>query len=107
MTTNTKPKRVTLATVKAFVRRNKGSLYIKAEASFDGMTDCVQRTDGAVFRKITKPIDIEAHGNTFGISGAWFVKGGGDYFRPYDKEGFKGHYVYNCCGRFTLAIQAD
>jgi len=35
-------KKITRATLKSFIKKNKCQLYVKVVSSFDGMTDCVQ-----------------------------------------------------------------
>lgn len=93
-------KKVTLATIKAFVRNNEGNLYIQKKSSFDGMVDGVRACDDRAFR----PVEKEAHHEaTMGIKGAWFVRGSRDYFKDYDDGVFKGFEVSNCCGNFILA----
>ena len=94
-------KKTTLATIKSFIRKNEDKLHINLQSRFDGMTDCCESCH-AGFEKTVKT-DRCAE-NTLGIEGAWFVKGSADYFRPYDDGKFKGYEVYNCCGRFVLAV---
>lgn len=94
-------KKITLATIKAFVRKNEDSLYIMKKSSFDGMVDGVRACEDRAFR----PVENEAHHEaTMGIKGAWFVRGSRDYFNEYDDGKFKGYEVSNCCGSFILAI---
>ena len=38
----TKVKRITIATIKAFVKKNKSNLLINIRSSFNGMTDCCE-----------------------------------------------------------------
>lgn len=93
--------KITLATVKKFVRENKDNLFINIESSFDGMTDCIQSRNG----RFAKAVPGEYGGHTLGIKGAWFVGHSDDYFQAYEKENMKGIEVSNCCGSFILAIQ--
>jgi hypothetical protein len=95
--------RITLATIKSFIRKNRESLLINCKSSFDGMVDCVMPTDENGFTKALNPDEGRNFENCLGIHGAWFVLGGGDRFYPYEDESFKGYEVYNCCGRFILA----
>ena len=96
-------KKVTLATVKSFVRKNSENLHIKFQSSFNGMTDCVEQNDDPKFIKARFGADNEER--TLGIHGAWFVGSSRDYFRPiYDGEKLTAIKVSNCCGSFTLAI---
>jgi hypothetical protein len=70
-------KRITLATVKSFIKKNIDNLYINKKSSFDGMTDCVERLAGG-FGKAVRTTEHVEHTN--GIKGAWFVGSSRDYF---------------------------
>jgi hypothetical protein len=97
-------KRITLATIKSFIKKNRDTLQIMTESSFDGMTDMVEYQRERSFKPI---VQTESNvGNTLGIEGAWFVKGSRDHFTVYESNGFKGFHVYNCCGSFTLGVQS-
>lgn len=99
-------KKITLATVKKFIRDNSGCLFINVKSSFDRMTDCCESLhDG-----FTKAVKTEDHKEyTLGISGAWFVGSSRDYFKPYDNIGgdMTGIEVSNSCGYFVLAIKKN
>lgn len=97
--------KVTLATLKAFLRANDGKLYVNQMSSFDGMTDCVQQCEGG-FRKVEDPIDL-SKSNTLGVRGLWLVGGSRDYIARYDKDGFIGMQVSNCCGSAVVAIRQE
>jgi hypothetical protein len=100
MTTTTK--KITLATIKSFIKKNSEILFISKDSSFSGMDDCVMPSGVAGFKIATKTdrnID-----NTLGIDGAWIVKGSRDYFSKFENEDFIGFDVYNCCGSFKIAI---
>ena len=43
--------RITLATVKSFMKKNEGKLFVKAKSSFDGMVDCVMPIEGSSFKQ--------------------------------------------------------
>jgi len=92
--------KITLATVKSFIRKNEGNLLINVKSSFDGMTDCCEPVSGG-FQKAEKDHDCADH--SLGIQGAWFVKSSRDYFKPYSDNEFQGIEVSNCCGHFILA----
>jgi len=98
-------KKVTMATVKSFIRKNRDQLLINCKSSFDGMVDCVMPTENNGFTKALEPDQGRNHENCLGIHGAWFVLGGGDRVRPYEDEQFTGFEIYNCCGNFMLAIK--
>lgn len=97
--------KITLATVKSFVRKNGPALHILKKSRFDGMTDGCESTGDREFSPVLKS-DLDCDKHTLGIAGAWFVGSSRDYFTPFEKDGFKGFEVYNCCGHFTLAIRA-
>ena len=96
--------KTTLATIKSFVKRetNIGQLYVKCETSFDGMVDCVMPVNGSQFSKVEGVDLTDTH--KLGIQGAWFVGQSRDYFRDYADDNFIGYEIYNCCGKFILAI---
>lgn len=97
--------KVTMATIKSFVRKNQDKLYISCLSSFDGMTDCVQQSDDCSFAP-AKPTELNNSGtHTLGIRGAWFVGHSRDYFTPFSDSGFVGYEVSNCCGNFRIAVK--
>ena len=91
----------TLTTIKSFIRKNQ-NLYISTQSRFDGMVDCVMPCDNKTFEP-AKPSD--GFKNTLGIEGAWFVFDSRDLISEYEDDNFKGYEVYNCCGRFILAVK--
>ena len=95
--------KTTKATIKSFVRKNNGNLFINVRYSFDGMVDgCTTRNDG--FVKVESTTDHTDH--TLGVVGAWLVNGSRDYFTPYNKNGYIGYEISNCCGNFILAVKS-
>lgn len=99
-------KKITLATVKSFVKKNFDNLYIKNESDFDGMQDCVTQCEDKPFRKVKKDERDNEYTNkrTLCIAGAWFVGSSRDYFSEYEDNNFTGIEVYNSCGSFILAV---
>lgn len=99
-----KTKKITMATVKSFIKKNINDLYVKCESSFDGMTDCVEYDRNATFSKVdSTKIDFEKR--CFGIDGFWTVGSSRDYIKPISENGFTGFEVYNCCGTSLIAIK--
>ena len=101
----TTTKKITIATIKAFIKNNAGNLFIKVNSSFDGMVDCVMPTDNKQFVRAEKayhPCD-----NNLGIQGVWLVNGSRDSFTAYDDGVFQGIHVYNCCGSFIVATRKE
>lgn len=97
--------KITLTTVKKFIRENAGKLYISTESRFDGMTDGVERCADPSFTLAQTPEAGQNHENKLGIQGAWFVFSSRDHFTAFEKDGFKGIRVYNCCGSFSLGVK--
>jgi hypothetical protein len=98
MKTLLETKKITLATLKAFAKRNAENLFIYEKSSFDGMTDCVQENRDAKWHNVT----IE---KAYGHNGVWLVGSNRDYFTLYADENYIGIEVYNCCGTGILAIK--
>lgn len=97
-----KAKKITLATVKSFVKKNSETLFINLKRDFDGMIDGERHHDGG-FEPAKK---TEEHKDmTLGICKAWFVGDSRDYFKAYEDETFTGISVSNCCGHFILAVK--
>lgn len=94
--------RTTLATIKSFIKKNP-ELYISNRTDFNGMEDGVRDCSNQGFRPVTPA--IHKYEDTLGIDGAWFVGSSRDSFRFYEKDGFSGYEIYNCCGKFILAIK--
>lgn len=95
-------KKTTLATIKAFIRKNAGNgLHILPKSSFDGMVDCVMPVDGDWI-----PVNEADFSDkyTLGCPGAWFVGQSRDYFDNYAADGWVGYRVFNSCGSFILAV---
>ena len=103
-TTQATTKRITLATLKAFIRKNAKNLLIMQESHFDGMTDCVEYNREKSFIKVDHT-KIDLTHNNLGIPGAWVVGSSRNWITTYDTETHTGIHVYNCCGSFTVAIE--
>ena len=95
-------KRITLATIKSFIKRNREDLMINVRSRFDGMTDGCETVKGGFKKAIPTTSHLD---NTLGIDNAWFVGSGRDNFYPYEKDGMTGYEIYNCCGTFILATE--
>lgn len=95
-------KKITIATVKSFIRKNKTTMQINVKSKFDGMCDGVNQKHGGFVRALS--IDYHTD-NNFGIAGAWFVGRGNDYLTKFENENMIGIEVYNSCGSFVLATK--
>lgn len=93
-------KKITLATVKAFVKKNDGKIFVNVKSAFNGMTDGVDSVNSG-FKQAQTDKNLD---HTLGIEGAWFVGQSRDYFSRYENNTFVGYDIYNCCGRFILAV---
>ena len=93
-------KKITRTTIKSFIKKHRGELFINTLSVFDGMVDGVQDVKGGFVPASSPERECD---NNLGIAGAWFVGHGGDYFTEYDNGAFKGYRVSNCCGSFILA----
>ena len=96
-------KRITMATVKSFLRKNNGKVLIRVKSRFDGMTDSVEWNRNQGFA-LAAPAGFPE--NTLGLSGAWFVGSSRDRLSPLSEPGLVGFHVYNSCGSFDIAVQA-
>ena len=100
-TTTTTPtetqKKITLATLKSFVRKNADALFCQTRSRFDGMTDCIQEVKDC-FTSI-------ASENAIGHKGVYLVGGSRNRFWHFENESFVGIEVSNCCGRGILAVR--
>ena len=95
-------KKITLATLKSFAKRNSDNLFVKKCSSFDGMTDCVE-----VVKSDWRKTEISDKTNYYktGIDGVYTVGCSRDYFEIFEDSTYYGIEVYNCCGRSILAIK--
>ena len=94
--------KITKATIKSFIKKNEGKLFIKRLSDFDGMQDMVIELKDD-FTKVVKTNFQKEY--TLGIKGAYFVNQSRDYFMKYECYDFIGYEVYNCCGNFILAVE--
>lgn len=114
MTTAT-AKKITAATVKSFIRKNRAQLLINVESSFDGMVDGVRDTGCREFHPVVardywdsdagRYVEVSQDcKNTLGICGVWLVGGSRNSFSRFETESLQGYRVYNCCGAWTVAV---
>ena len=98
-----KTKRITIATIKSFIKKNNDKLLINVKSKFDGMTDGLEdKKDG--FTKAVINLEHVNTENTLGVEKAWFVGFSRDWFEAFENETLIGYQVTNSCGRFILAI---
>lgn len=94
--------KITLATLKSFVKKNEGKLFVSVSSRFDSMSDGVRSVVGN-FAPAQKADRVWS--NNLGYADIWLVGGSRDFFKAYDDGEFIGFLVYNCCGSFTVAVK--
>lgn len=102
-------KRITLATIKSFIKKNREKLFLQIISSFDGNVDGQVHPKNPAFTKAeydaTESKNPEYHDRTQRIKGAWFVGESRDYFQAFENDQFTGYRISNNCGAFILAIK--
>ena len=93
--------KITVATVKSFIRKNRTNLLVNQTSDFDGMVDCVRPCDTGF---LPANDAFNPCSNNLNIGGVWFVGGSRDYCSAYDNGGVKGFRVFNCCGSFIVGV---
>lgn len=95
-------KKITRATFKSFLKKNRDNLFVRVNSDFDGMTDCVQPTDNPQWVKSIYDADCD-DSYRLGHRGIWLVGSSRDRFTPImDNARIIGFSVYNCCGSFDV-----
>lgn len=103
MTTAT-AKKITLATLKSFVAKNRSVLQIKMKSAFNGMTDCSEQIENDGFTPVVATDADRVMSNNLGLCGVWLVNGSRNSFSHFENETHVGIEVYNCCRTFILAV---
>ncbi len=104
----TENRKITLATLKAFIKKNEPNILINVKSCFDGMTDGVEYLNGG-FEPLKRSEPKEsgfavASDNTLGFNGVWLVGSSRDYITAYNENGLRGFEVSNSCGKWIVAI---
>jgi len=88
-------KKITKATIKSFIKKNKDNVLVKVISEFDGMVDGIEKSKNDEYKKIvSSSSDINE----------LFVLGR-NYFEVIDNEKYYGYSISNCCGLFELVIE--
>ena len=95
--------KITKATFKSFINKNRNRLYIKCDSDFDGMIDGIRYSENPQFVPVKASERISE--NNLGIQGVWLVGSSRDYFSEFRGNDFQGIHVSNSCGSFTVAIR--
>jgi hypothetical protein len=98
-----KPKRITLATIKSFIRKNKENLFIRTTRSYDLIESFSKTSDNLNFRPI-ESTDLSIQ-YTLGIKDVWIAGQGRDGFLAYENDKYIGYDIYNVCHAFNLVIK--
>jgi hypothetical protein len=96
-------KKITKATFKSFVNKNRNNLLIRVDSKFDGQRDGCESTGEKEYTPIVKSVRNYPE-NDLGIGGLWLVNGGGDYFKLLREGNYTIIEVYNCCGTARIAV---
>jgi hypothetical protein len=96
--------KVTLATLKSFLKKNEGNLLFKEYSRFDGMQDMVVQNEQSAFKPLVgkfNPDDESSLGYQHQI---WCVRGSRDSFTwMASADGtMEGIHCYNACGSWTV-----
>ena len=99
-------KKITVATVKSFIRKNENQLFINEKSRFDGMTDSVESRNRG-WGKLTKSTNHAFQVKdcpSLGYDGVWLVGSSRDYCKAYEDSSFIGYEVSNSCGKWIVAL---
>ena len=99
-------KKVTMATVKSFIKKNRAKLLIKISSRFDGMTDGLEWNKDAQFVPVVETGRVDCQ-YSLGLSGVWIVGGSRNWVEAINVPGYVGYSVSNCCGKWTVAVKVD
>lgn len=94
-------KKITLSTLKSFLKRNKNDLHLKIHSRFNGMIDGLEH-----FKDDFEPAE-ETEYNTYytlGIKGLYVIPGR-SYFNVFRDKNYIGITVWNSCGKQTIVTK--
>lgn len=92
--------KITVATLKAFLKKNEDAIYVRVLSSFDGMQDMVDTVED-VFKLVKKSDNPKDY--NLGFSGLYLVGHSRDSIRHYEDDIYTGFEVYNSCGLCLVA----
>jgi len=95
--------RITRATLKSFIKRNKVNIFVKVVSDFDGMTDMVEHRKDAQFKQIEVLDEKLKQSFGFIMDGVFIT--GRDWFKHYEDENFYGIELYNSTGTSIIAVK--
>jgi len=94
--------KITKATIKSFIRKNEGCLYIKHLSKWDPTDDSLRSLSDPVFVRAEEPKEIDNY--NLGVYGLFWMSGIRNTVYPFNNGEFQGYEIANCCGRWILAI---
>lgn len=96
--TQLKDKKITLATLKKFIKED--GLFLKVQSKFSGMTDGIESG-----KNVYEPVEKTERNveRSLGIEGMWCVGSSRDLFTYVNDGEYEGIEVYNSCGCVTIA----
>ena len=90
-----------------FVKKNAENLHMKVYAHFNGMVDMVENVEAPAFSKVVKvqfqewrDVVLRAANDVSKIAFR-----DGNSFDHYEDAEYQGIEVYNCCGKFVVAVK--
>jgi hypothetical protein len=98
-------KNPTLATVKAFMKKNADRLFVQNQGDYNKQTKSFEYySEPRPWRSVAGLYNPNSP-NDFGI-GVWFARGEDNSVRPYsDADVFEGFAVTNCYSAFVVAVK--
>lgn len=93
-------KKITKATIKSFIRKNKDEIMVLHTNRFDAYCDGV-RPVSEPFERVEFRIENGKEVPSY-LSVPLDIRH--NIFKPYNKNGMIGFEVYNCCGTYVVAI---
>lgn len=95
--------KITIATVKSFIKRNRAQLLVKVTSQFDGMQDMVVGIENAQFHPAMDN-QIPDSKRSLGICGVNFTASTRNYCTAFSDGTYEGFSVSNCCGSWLVAV---
>ncbi len=94
--------KVTLATLKSFIRKNSTEILIQNLSSFNGQIDGIESSKDQNFY-MAQFVKLNSH--NLGIKGVYMVGHSDDYITTIENDEYVGFHIDNCCGSFSLVIK--
>jgi len=92
-------KKITKATFRNFINKNRERLYIKVTSRFNGYVDMIESQDEEFEKAIFNATSM------MGVAGLYLVGQSRDYFAAYDDGIYTGIQYNNCVGSGVIAVR--